>query len=222
MRYLVFADIHANLAAFQAVLAAAGRVDGYIFLGDVVSYGPEPQACVELLQALAPFAVAGNHDRMILDLARKLPRDGRLGNWDEWTARELDAKALDYLARLPDSLELDLAGQSVLLLHDVKELNSQSGIVLSGHTHQQACERKKQRLLVNPGSVSQQRDGSPLARYAIWDGKDFSFARASYPVEETVTALGQVGLNPHSLAEWTKNYRLGSYNPQAGQNLADS
>ena len=63
MRYLVFADIHANLAAFQAVLAAAGRVDGYIFLGDVVSYGPEPQACVELLQALAPFAVAGNHDR---------------------------------------------------------------------------------------------------------------------------------------------------------------
>ncbi len=219
MRYLVFADIHANLAALEAVLAAAGQVDGYIFLGDVVSYGPDPLACVRLLESLEPLAIAGNHDLVIRQLARQLPDICQ--TWDEWTAKQLDERALAYLEQLPERLELELNGQTALLVHDSRQLADQASLVLSGHSHAQIKESKAGCLFINPGSVSQQRDGSPLARYAIWDQQGFSFERTAYPVEKTIVELGRVGLNPFSQAEWIKNYRYGSYNPKAGQGLAD-
>ena len=63
MRILVLSDIHANLAAFQAVLAdAAGKWDKIWYLGDLVGYGPNPNECVELLQQHEHLALSGNHD----------------------------------------------------------------------------------------------------------------------------------------------------------------
>ena len=51
-RILIMADVHANLPAFEAVLQAAGEVDGCIFGGDIVGYGTHPGACVALLEEL--------------------------------------------------------------------------------------------------------------------------------------------------------------------------
>jgi len=68
MRYLVFGDVHANLAALDAVLSAADRlgVDAYLCVGDLVGYGPEPLECLERLWQLYRAErlawVAGNHD----------------------------------------------------------------------------------------------------------------------------------------------------------------
>ena len=68
MRYLVFGDVHANLAALDTVLAAgrARGVEGYLFVGDLVGYGPEPLECIERLlplQEQGSFAwVVGNHE----------------------------------------------------------------------------------------------------------------------------------------------------------------
>ena len=68
MRTLVISDVHANLNAFQAVLAAAGTVDQVWFLGDIVGYGPDPNECVELLQTLPNLtALMGNHDAALMD-----------------------------------------------------------------------------------------------------------------------------------------------------------
>ena len=54
MRCLVLSDIHANLAAFEAVLKDAQRrrlsYDMLWCLGDVVGYGPDPNECIELLR----------------------------------------------------------------------------------------------------------------------------------------------------------------------------
>ena len=54
MRVLVFSDIHANLAALEAVIedAAAIGFDKVWCLGDTVGYGPEPDACVARLREL--------------------------------------------------------------------------------------------------------------------------------------------------------------------------
>ena len=50
VRYAILSDIHRNLDALQAVLVdAEGRVDALICLGDVVGYGPQPEACLELV-----------------------------------------------------------------------------------------------------------------------------------------------------------------------------
>jgi len=65
LRALLVADIHANLEALQSVVkdASAGQGFDQIWsLGDVVGYGPDPAACIDLLREHDVTAVAGNHD----------------------------------------------------------------------------------------------------------------------------------------------------------------
>lgn len=62
MRIAVLSDIHSNLVALDAVLAAIGSVDAVWQLGDVVGYGPEPDGVVARLSDLGASGVRGNHD----------------------------------------------------------------------------------------------------------------------------------------------------------------
>ena len=67
MRYLVISDIHANLEAFETVMAdaAALKYDRLLVLGDLVGYGADPNAICERVRALAPHAlIRGNHDKV--------------------------------------------------------------------------------------------------------------------------------------------------------------
>jgi len=61
MRYAIIADIHANLAAFTAVLdniEHEGGVDEIWCLGDIVGYSPDPHQCIELLRQHQHVCVA--------------------------------------------------------------------------------------------------------------------------------------------------------------------
>ena len=68
MRYLVFGDVHGNVLALDAVLEAgrARGVEAYLFVGDLVGYGPNPLECMERLMPLTEGGslawVAGNHE----------------------------------------------------------------------------------------------------------------------------------------------------------------
>ena len=67
MRYLVISDIHANMDAFETVLAVAADLahDRVLILGDLVGYGADPNAVCEKVRALAPHAlIRGNHDKV--------------------------------------------------------------------------------------------------------------------------------------------------------------
>ena len=65
MRIAVLSDIHANLPALDAVLAAIdGACDGLWVTGDIVGYGAEPDAVVDRLQEAEAIAVRGNHDHV--------------------------------------------------------------------------------------------------------------------------------------------------------------
>ncbi len=56
MRYLILSDIHANLDALDAVLAAAdGTWDRLLVLGDLVGYGGEPNGVIDRLRGLDPL-----------------------------------------------------------------------------------------------------------------------------------------------------------------------
>src|SRR4051794_30663858 len=66
MRILVVSDVHSNLRALDAVIAAAGPVDAMWHLGDVVGYGPDPDAVVARLTDLGATGVRGNHDSAAL------------------------------------------------------------------------------------------------------------------------------------------------------------
>jgi diadenosine tetraphosphatase ApaH/serine/threonine PP2A family protein phosphatase len=64
----VIADIHANLAALEACLASIDEagVDEVWCLGDVVGYGPDPDACTDLVRESCTLCLAGNHDLAVL------------------------------------------------------------------------------------------------------------------------------------------------------------
>ncbi|MDR3723849.1 MAG: metallophosphoesterase family protein [Terracidiphilus sp.] len=67
MRALVISDIHANLPAFEAVLAAAPPYDVVWNLGDLDGYGANPNEVVHLARKLGGIVVRGNRDRACSD-----------------------------------------------------------------------------------------------------------------------------------------------------------
>ena len=102
MRILVISDIHANLAALEAVLAdAKGDWDKIWFLGDLIGYGPDPNECVALLREHDPVALSGNHDWAILGKLdiQHFNQDAR--NAVLWAQRVINAETRTYLDSLP-------------------------------------------------------------------------------------------------------------------------
>jgi predicted phosphodiesterase len=107
MRVAVISDVHANLHALEAVLAAADqeRPDQIWCLGDIVGYGPQPTRCCDLVAAHADVGLVGNHDLGVLgtvDLDDFSP-DAALAA--RWTAGILPETEADYLASLEPSAE---------------------------------------------------------------------------------------------------------------------
>jgi predicted phosphodiesterase len=103
MRLGILSDVHANLHALEAVLArlAAEGVESYVCAGDLVGYGPAPNACVERVAALPGICVAGNHDlialgRLTSDACIPLARESLA-----WTAERLSPAARAVLEELP-------------------------------------------------------------------------------------------------------------------------
>lgn len=64
MKIAIFSDVHANLAALQAVQNDIDRVgvSARLCLGDSVGYGADPRACLDLLLQSCDVLLAGNHD----------------------------------------------------------------------------------------------------------------------------------------------------------------
>lgn len=94
MRYLIFSDLHANLDAFEAVLAAAPPADRIVILGDIVGYGAEPNAVIDRVRALEPFRlIRGNHDKVASGL--EMP--------DSFNPAALQSAAWTYDKLTPDN-----------------------------------------------------------------------------------------------------------------------
>ncbi|MCU0508715.1 MAG: metallophosphatase family protein [Anaerolineae bacterium] len=102
MRVLIVSDIHANLAALEAVIEdAAGRYDGVWCLGDTVGYGPEPDACVARVRAMAALTVIGNHDWAALGRMDVEDFNPEARRAVVWTRDHLSAESLAWLSELP-------------------------------------------------------------------------------------------------------------------------
>jgi diadenosine tetraphosphatase ApaH/serine/threonine PP2A family protein phosphatase len=102
MRIAVLSDIHANLAALEAVASDLPPIDQVWVLGDIVGYGPNPNEVITTLQAMGARSVLGNHDGAAIGTvdASYFNPDARTAI--EWTAGVLDANARAYVAALPE------------------------------------------------------------------------------------------------------------------------
>lgn len=104
MRYLVLSDIHANLEALTAVLAAAADMphDELLILGDLVGYGADPNAVVEKVRALQPHAmIRGNHDKVGSGLETAEGFNAVARSAIRWTYDTLTPENRQWLAELP-------------------------------------------------------------------------------------------------------------------------
>jgi len=101
MRIAVLSDIHANIVALDAVLDASRPVDAIWHLGDVVGYGPDPDAVVDRLREVGAVGVRGNHDTAALggpEIDWFNP-DARAAM--EWTRSRITRRTRSWLAELP-------------------------------------------------------------------------------------------------------------------------
>jgi diadenosine tetraphosphatase ApaH/serine/threonine PP2A family protein phosphatase len=103
LRTAVFGDIHANIEAFDAVLAdmKQNEVTRFLCTGDVVGYGADPSACIRRLRTLNALTVKGNHDEysvgnFIPANVTPIARETIL-----WTRNRLTASESNWLERLP-------------------------------------------------------------------------------------------------------------------------
>jgi predicted phosphodiesterase len=106
MRVAVVSDIHGNRQAFEAVLEAiAGSECQEMWcLGDLVGYGADPDACVELARLNAAICLAGNHDLVVRGALalEEFSRGAALAA--QWTRETITAETRAYLEELEPSL----------------------------------------------------------------------------------------------------------------------
>lgn len=150
MLIALMSDIHANKQAFEACLAhAEGQgATRYVFVGDYVGYGGDPQAVIDRLCDLVDhgaLAVAGNHD----DAGGESGMHEAAAEAARWSHAQLSPAAQAFLAQLP----LTAAEDDRLYVHGdasapakfryvtdaLTALRSLEGcdarIVVSGHVH---------------------------------------------------------------------------------------
>lgn len=217
MTVALLSDVHANLVALEAVLGALPAVEAIWVMGDTVGYGPDPKDTLALLRERGAVVVAGNHDRAVatgrgLELFNPVARTAaeRHRSW-------LGAEDRDLLASLPLTLEpaegyeichgspRDPLWEYVFDARTAVAAMAASGATRCcvGHTHVPArFVTGEGRVMVNPGSVGQPRDGDPRASYALLDAGtgDVTFARVAYDVGETQKRMRKLGL-PEMLAD---------------------
>ena len=151
MRLLVLSDIHANLTALEAALAAAqGSWERVVCLGDVVGYGPDPNEVTSLVRELGATTIRGNHDKAVTDLMGTEDFNPVAKAAVNWSRAQLSNENLDWLANLPQGPR---EAEGVVLVHGAFQdedeyvftpsqaleglLDSTLPVTFYGHTHHQ-------------------------------------------------------------------------------------
>lgn len=195
MRIALFADIHGNAHALEAVLEdiEKQRADKIIVLGDLVFKGPLPEQCVKMIQQLNTDVIQGNIDEMVglnhiqEGFAQSPEHEAALRKEMDWTRARLSEEEIEYLVRLPFEYEEEfMPGHYIFCVHanphnllDIVLPGSEekahlsmfrqteASIVAYGHIHQPYVRFIDGKVLLNTGSVGLPFDGDPRASYAL-------------------------------------------------------
>jgi diadenosine tetraphosphatase ApaH/serine/threonine PP2A family protein phosphatase len=150
LRYLVISDVHANLEALDAVLAAAGPYDHALVLGDLVGYGADPNAVIDRVRALpAATFIRGNHDKVGAGLENTDGFNYLARHAITWTTNTLTPERRQWLAALPQGPTIidDLVeichgapfDEDVYIFDDLDAMRAlrvaRRPLCLFGHTH---------------------------------------------------------------------------------------
>jgi len=234
MRIAIVADVHSNLEALEVVLRHAEEqkaLEQVWCLGDIVGYGPDPNACLALLRRHNALTVPGNHDLAAIGLlstedfnpdaaaaaawtARQLAPDERLYfeslthvipqgdftlvhgslRWPIWEYLYSPAVALAHFER--QETPYSLVGHTHVPLLVMEDDDSRDGCQMNYLEDGTAVELGDRRLVINPGSVGQPRDGDPRTSYAVYDvdARTVTVHRLEYDIAATQQKMTGAGL----------------------------
>jgi diadenosine tetraphosphatase ApaH/serine/threonine PP2A family protein phosphatase len=205
VRVAALNDIHGNLPALEAVLAAieTEHVDRIMVGGDVL-WGPFQSECLAALRGAGADFLSGNCERDVL---------GAVNDSSTWCRAQLTAEELDFVSGWPATVELDVDGLgSVVFCHATPRSDEEiltrttpdakvavalsdvtADIVVCGHTHVQYDRQVPGGpRLVNAGSVGLPYEGEPGAFWALL-GADVELRRTAYDVDAGLEALASSG-----------------------------
>lgn len=228
MKVAIISDIHANLEALDSL---PEDYDYLLCAGDLVDYGPDPNGALDFVRRYAHVIVRGNHDQAAgyrVDcgcsyVMKELSAATRQLVW-----QTLPVDDIDYLKQLPLDQELALGGHSFYLTHAVpgnlfryleadisddelrKMLTVTSAqVIIWGHTHKPWIRKLDGRLIINPGSLGQPRDGNPQCSYAVWEDGKATIIRRDYDRQTTINKLKQSPLKSQQKNQLIKMLQKG-------------
>jgi putative phosphoesterase len=203
MRIGFLSDVHGNPVALGGCLEKLGElsVDRTFFLGDVVGYMPDAEACLGELRSVGMECQQGNHEAMMLG-ELPIPRQSESAYRLADARASLTASRLQELAEWPESRELELDGRRILLVHGSpsepltgyvypdSDLSSYGSLpfdlIVTGNTHRPFTQTVDGVLLANAGSVGLPRDTGNLAAFGVYDTDqgEFTIYRVPFAVDQ--------------------------------------
>lgn len=224
----VLSDIHGVLPVLDAVLAEPGvrQAERIVLTGDIAA-GPQPTEVLDRLLGLGDRVVwvRGNADRELVELAR-----GQVDDVGDpvapWAAAQLSADHVDWLARLPYPVTLEVDGfgpvvfchatprddQEVVVVDSRLErwaevfgdLPEEVRTVVCGHTHMPFTRLANTRQVVNPGSVGMPY-GRQGAHWAVLTAGTVEMRRTRYDPEAACAEVTAASSYP-DVGEWADYY----------------
>lgn len=232
MRILVIADIHANYRGLKAVIDKFPDVDEIWCLGDIVEYGPCPSECVDLVHTHCKHVIRGNHDDHFA-----VQQPSQTVGWSGWFPHHTTIETLDYLQKLPSLLSTEVEKRSYCLVHGSPKHHTSGRLhpyadegdnleaiqgtsedrILSGHTHMAMKFEVKGKLVVNPGTIGQPRDGDYRAQCMLIEERGFRFERVEYCLHALKKDYLQSGMDQQQAKIWFDYTRTGIVDPHGIQ-----
>ena len=218
MKIAILSDIHGNDTALKAVLMEIDKigVDKILFLGDYVGYYCSPDIIFNLIKDYDKELIKGNHE-LLLEQAldnheRALAIQKKYGSGIEYAKKTLSAEQINYLIKLPEKKYLKIDGLKILMCHgspwyvaeyiypDALEarkqqcLETEADFVFIGHAHRSFIYEQGDKVLVNVGSVGQNRSGGGIASWGLLDTekKICVIKESCYDIEPLIRQINEI------------------------------
>lgn len=208
MKIVIVSDIHANLAAIEALPEAS--YDQLWCLGDIVSYGPRPHDTIRWVMTHARATVRGNHDHAVgfaVTPECSPSYRGLAAATRQYTHEVCTTADFEFLRELPLRREMVIDQTKFQLVHaspidplfgylpedssdwqkQVEKINAD--FLFVGHTHAPFVRKIDHCTIVNPGSIGQPKTGRPLACYAVWEDGRIDLKEYEYPIDKTIADI---------------------------------
>jgi predicted phosphodiesterase len=209
----LFSDVHANLPALEVfVEQTKGVVDAYICLGDIVNYGPWNDECLDAVFSLPNVTVLeGNHEQLFLNPHLILEEADLVQEFSERSLRNFTRRHL--IDRLPKTYNLGkhICSHTIgeARVYPDSEIQITQNYII-GHTHHQFAKQISHWMLVNCGSVGQNRRITGLANYVLYDSdkETISLHEVEYPFQKLVNEMISRGYSQRCINYYLSKSRV--------------